>query len=162
MRRALHDAEQSLFAVDRRVMFRRAPRVLRRALQLVETQARTRRPTRREFQRDARLLVRRFARRALVKDHHDLRAERGLHLHRNFRRQKTRAPVNVRTKLHALFFQLPERAETPHLKAARIRQQRPLPTREAMQPAARGDHLRPRTQPQMICVPQNDPRVEFR
>ena len=62
--------------------------------------------------------MRRVARRALVKRHHDLRAERGLHLHGDFRREKAQLSVNMRAKLRPLFRNLAERAQAPDLKAA--------------------------------------------
>src|SRR5260370_12392515 len=68
----------------------------------------------------------------------------------------------MRTKLSSLFADLSQGAQTPDLEPARISQHGALPSDEFVQPAACLDRFDSRSQPKVIGVPQNDPRVEFR
>ena len=99
--------------------------------------------------------------RALVEHHHDVAAERQLHIHRRFRREQVLVAVEVRTKHHALFLQLPQLAQRPHLEAARIGQNRPRPRHEAVQPAVALHQLMTWTQVEMVRVRQDDLRVQL-
>src|SRR2546426_12378582 len=102
-----------------------------------------------------------FSGRAFIKSHCDLSAQRGLDVHRNFRRQKTKRAIDMRTKLRSLFSDLAQRSQTPNLKPAGICKHRALPANELVQASARLDRFNPGTQPKMISVSENDPRIEF-
>ena len=52
-------------------------------------------------------------------------------------------------------------AEAPHLEAARVGEDRPLPAHEAVQAAVRGDHLEARAQPQVEGVAEHDLRADL-
>src|SRR5437764_12792271 len=137
MGRALHDAEdrlttahtvatQSRLIADA-VRVLRPARVRAFALQLIEARARASGPTRSQLHRGARRVVRGLTERALVKRHHYVGVERGLHLHRDFGREEAKPPVNVRAELDATFRDAAQVAQTEDLKAAGVRQYRAMP-----------------------------------
>jgi len=106
------------------------------------------------------LVVRGLAGRALVERHHDVGVERGLHLHRDFGREETEPPVNVRAELDALLRDAPQVAQTEDLKAAGVREDCALPADELVKPAARAYDLSARSQPEVVCVSEDDRSVE--
>src|SRR2546423_1708716 len=178
VRRALHDAEDRLTTVQAvaahprlivvAVRVRRPARVrvfyitcVRAfALQLVEARARATRPARGQLHRGARRVVRGLAGRALVERHHDVGAERGLHLHRDFGREEAETTVNVRAKLDALFRDASQVAQTKNLKAAGVGQYRATPADEFVQTAARAYHFHAGAQPEVVRVAEYDACVE--
>src|SRR5262249_3029469 len=117
--RALNDAKQCLCPAESGGVFN-APGVSAGRLQSIERRARAARPTRGQLHAALRLFVTRVAARALVEDHHDVRTERRLHFHRDFRRQETQRTVDVRPKLRAFFADLAQRAQAPDLEPAGV------------------------------------------
>src|SRR2546423_10109961 len=170
VRRALHDAEDGLTTAQGfncRRAFRPArvrafctARVRAFALQLVEARARATRPARGQLHRGARRVVRGLAGRALVERHHDVGAERGLHLHRDFGREETETTINVRAELDALLRDASQVAQTKNLKAAGVGQYRATPADEFVQTAARAYHFRAGAQPEVVGVSEYDACVE--
>jgi hypothetical protein len=133
MHAALHDAEQRVA-----VAFVRAPAALG--------------PAQRELHRGPCLIGIGRIRRALVEHHHDVGAERILHLDRTLRRQLDQVAVDGRAKFDALLADLAQALQAPNLKAARVRQDRPLPVREPMQAAVGADDVDAGPQQQMERV----------
>ncbi|HEV2904318.1 MAG TPA: tRNA guanosine(34) transglycosylase Tgt, partial [Pyrinomonadaceae bacterium] len=82
------------------------------------------RPTQRQLHAAPGRVMIDLSRWALVEGHGDLGAERGLHFHRNFGREKTKRPVDVRAKLSSLFGDFANFCETPNLKASRVGEHR--------------------------------------
>ena len=99
-------------------------------------------------------------RRALVEDHHDVRTEVALHLHRLFRPHEHLGAIDGRGEVHALFLDLAHGAQAEHLEATGIGEDRPLPLHEVVQIAMFLDHLHPRAQPQVEGVAENDLRAD--
>jgi hypothetical protein len=116
-------------------------------------------PAHRSFHGLARLLLGGGPRRAVVEGHRNVGAERALHVHRVFGRQRDFAAVDGRAEAHAFLRDLAQRRQAEYLETAGIRQDRPLPVHEAMQPAVRADHLHPRTQHQVEGVAEDDLRA---
>src|SRR6185503_14935136 len=115
---ALYDAKQRLLSVQ---TFGFAPASVSIAqLQLIEGCFRAFRPASGEIHAALGFFVASFTGRALVENHHDVGAERGLDFHRDLRRQETERAVDVRAKVCAFFGDLAERAKTPDLKTAGI------------------------------------------
>ena len=133
---ALHDAEEEIGAVERSF----------RAL----------RPAHRQPHRAGRLVRVGRVRRAFVERHRDVGVERALDAHRFFRRQEEAIAVDRRGKVHALLGEAAQRTEAEHLEAARIGQQRRIPSHEAVQAAVLLDHVDPRAQPQVESVAEDD------
>ena len=90
---------------------------------------------------------------ALVEYHRDVGIERALYAHRLFRREKARRRRPPATGTHALLRDLAQRTQAPYLETAGIRQDRPVPAHEAVQPAMRLDYLHPGAQPQVKVLP---------
>lgn len=143
MHPALHDAEQHAGRG-------RAPVVV----------AAAQGPAHRAFHRQARGFVGCGISRAVVEGHHDVGAERALHIHRYFRREAHFGAVDRRTEAHSLLVDLAQFREAEHLEAARVREDRPLPVHEAVQVAVRGNHLRARPQHQVEGVAEHDLRTD--
>src|SRR3954468_6318141 len=95
------------------------------------------RPAQSEFHTRPRDIMTCLARRALIKSHRNLSAERRLDFHRNLWRQKTERAVDVRTKLSAFFRDLSQCTQTPHLKSAGVGKHRAIPADGLVQTAAR-------------------------
>src|SRR5688500_2282737 len=93
--------------------------------------------------------------RAFVEGHHDLGLERGLDLHRDLRRQKLRAAVEVRTKFASVLSQLSHIGKRETLKAARIGEDRTIPRCNPMQPAKLTNDINSGPQEKMIRVAEN-------
>jgi hypothetical protein len=99
--------------------------------------------------------------RAFVELHHDVRVQRALDLHRDFRRQEQLAAVDRRGELDALFRDLAHRAQRKHLEAAGVGQDRLVPAHEAVQAAELVQHFGARAQPQVEGVAEDDLRADF-
>ena len=93
---------------------------------------------------------------ALVQHHGDIAAQGFLNLHRLFRCQKMRRPIDMRLKVRAILGDLAHGAETENLIAAAICQDRPGPIHEAMQPAQFAYQLMTGPQIKMICIAEQD------
>jgi hypothetical protein len=117
--------------------------------------------------RARRVLALDVKRRALVERERDVRAERGLHLHRGLRSHEARAAVGVGAEAHALLIDRQDAAiartaatldlvghravtHREHLEAPRVRDDRPPPAHELVQPAHARD----------VFVPGPDEEVE--
>ena len=61
------------------------------------------RPPDGQFHASRRIFIFTRPRRALIQHHRDIAAERGLNFHRNFRRNKSRRPINMILEMHAFF-----------------------------------------------------------
>src|SRR6185436_4130046 len=115
MTSSLDDAEQSLPTVQCKSVSLVLPSSLRvktfTLLSLLKTLFRATSPTHRQVQTPSRCVVSRIARRAFIKRHHDLGIESCLDIHRDLRRQKALAAVDVRTKFHAVLGQFSHLSE---------------------------------------------------
>ena len=147
MHAALHDAEQRRVAVAV-------------TLERVERSAAALRPAQRELHRLARRRMVGRIRRALVEHHHDVGAERVLHLDRALRRQLDQVAVHRRAELDALLVDLAQALQAPDLEAAGVREHRSLPVHERVQAAVRADHVDARPQQQMERVAEDDLRAQ--
>ena len=119
------------------------------------------RPAKRHAHRIRRLLLSRglavdFVRRTFVKLHHDVGIQHSLDPHRLFRRQEKTPAVDRGGELHALLGDLPDTAKREDLESARIGQDRTIPVHEVMQPLMEPNHFKPRTEPEVEGVAQND------
>ena len=136
---ALHDAEQGAG----------------RFCAVVLTKA-ARRPTHRQFHGCARLCLGRGIRRAFVEAHGHIGGQDPLNAHGFLGREEHRGAVDGRAKVRTFFGDFPRLRQTPHLKTAGIREDRPLPMHEAMQPLMCRDHLEAGPQKQMKGVAEHD------
>src|SRR6476646_3289922 len=82
------------------------------------------RPTRRHFCARRRVLVLTGPRWAFIQNHCDVAAERGLNFHRNFRRNKSRRPINMILEMHALLGNLAQLRQRENLVTATVGQNR--------------------------------------
>jgi len=64
---------------------------------------------------------------AFIKGHDDVGPEANLNLHRLFGAKKMSGAVKVRTKRHAFFADLAQLIQAEDLKAARVRENGPIP-----------------------------------
>src|SRR2546430_3270280 len=67
----------------------------------------------------------------------------------------------MRAELDAVRLDFPNRGEAEHLKAAAIRQNRPVPIDKAMQPAGSANDVHPWPDIKVISIAQNDLRAHF-
>ena len=138
--RALHDPEHRLRPV--------APR-----------RQRAHRPPVRQVHRRLRLLVGRRRGDALVEHHVDIAPDRPLHRHARLRREHVVRAVDIALKPRAFLVHRALARQRENLKPARVRQHRPVPIHEAVNPAEFLKHLRTRPQQQMIGIRQQHPRA---
>ena len=99
-------------------------------------------------------------RRAFVEDHHYVRTEHFLYVHRFLGPEEHLAAVGGRGEGHALLGHLAPVREREHLETARIGEDRAVPRHEAVQAAVRLDHLEPRAQEQVEGVAEHHFRAE--
>src|SRR4029079_16227980 len=171
---ALNNAKQGLLAVQSASFSsfliyrgRARARILNSAhigalfLQLVKSRFRSCSPSRRQFEALHCLLTAYITGRAFVESHNDFGTQRGLDLHRNFRRQEFQTAVYVRTKLNAVFGKLSKIGQREYLKAPRICQQRPVPGDETMKTAEVTDSFRPGSEKKVVRIAENYPGVKF-
>ena len=117
-------------------------------------------PTQRQLHRAARdVLVSRIGR-ALIEDHHDIRAQVTLDLHGLFRPHEHLGAIDRRREVDALLLDLAHRSQTEHLKTTGIGKDRPLPLHEVVQVAVALDHLGAGSQPEVKGVAQDDLRTD--
>ncbi len=83
---------------------------------------------------------------AFVEHHHDVAAERHLHIDGRLRREQVRIAVQMRAEQHAFLGDLAQSVQTEDLETSRIGQDRPRPGHEPVQPAEFADGLVPRPQ----------------
>ena len=93
---------------------------------------------------------------AFVETHHDIAPQQRLNLHRPLRREHMFRAVDMAAKGHALLGQFAQIGQTHDLKAARIRQYRPLPVHEFVEPSQRRDPLGCGAQHQVVGIAQQD------
>ncbi len=116
-------------------------------------------PTQRQLHRYASDVFIGRVRGAFVENHHDVRAQITLDLHRLFRAHEHFGAVDRRSEGHALLLDLAHRAQAEHLKTTGVGQNRAFPLHEIVQVAVLLDHFGARTQPQVEGVTQNDFRA---
>ena len=138
---ALHDAEQPLVVPCHRFL---APL----------------RPAQRPSEGLLRIIEIGGIRHTLVEGHHDIGAQRRLHLDGNLRRKELFRAVDMRAERHALLGYLPKLAEAEYLKPAAVCQNSPIPVHELMQSARFANQIHPRTKKQMIGIRQDNARAE--
>ena len=138
---ALHDPEErAAVSPERETPFEAAPR-----------------PAVRELHGRARGLLGRGIRRALVEDHRDVDSEVAeLKIHRPFRREEVRRPVDVAPEENALLGELPASREGHHLIPAGVREDRPVPRDEAVEAAEAPDHVASGAEQEVVRVRQDD------
>ncbi len=98
-------------------------------------------------------------RRAFVKDHHDVRAQVALDLHRLFRPHEHLGAIHRRSEGHALLLDLAHRPQAEHLETAGVGQNRAFPLHEIVQVTVGLDHFHARAQPQVERVAEDDLRA---
>ncbi len=136
--RALRDAEEKLPVGARRLALTSCPDG-RQAHSLFE------------------LLARRVRGRADVEAHRDVRAQLGLDLGGELRREPLRRPVVHRAERDALIVSREDRVlQREDLVAARVGEDRPVPAHEAVQAAELGDHVLARAEVQVVRVAEED------
>ena len=79
-----------------------------------------------------------------------------LHLHGPLRRQQYVIAVDRGLETHAFFRELAHVCQREDLEATRIRQDRPVPVHEFVQPAVLSNDSRARSQQQMKGIAEND------
>lgn len=99
-------------------------------------------------------------RRALVEDHHDVRAQGALHRHGLLRPHEDLGAVHRRGEGHALLLDLAHGSQAEHLETAGIGEDRAFPLHEVVQVAVALDHLGARAQPEMEGVAEDDLRAD--
>ena len=99
-------------------------------------------------------------RRALIKGHDDVGADAALDVHRRLRAKQVLAAIDVAAERHALLGNLAAVRQAEHLITAAVRQNGAVPAHEFVQPAAGFEHIRARTQVQMVGIAQNDLRSD--
>jgi len=98
---------------------------------------------------------------AFVEAHHDVGAQGKLDVHGRLRGEEMPGAVDVGLKQDALFGDLPQRPEAEDLIAAAVRQYRPGPVHELVEPSRRRDDSVPRSEVQVIGVAQDYLRPQF-
>src|SRR6267378_3189025 len=63
----------------------------------------------------------------------DLRAQRSLNFHRNFRREKAKRSIDVRSELSSCFRDLTQRTQTPNLESAGVGEHGAIPADKFVQ-----------------------------
>ena len=106
----------------------------------------------RELHRALRVIAGGGRRDALIQHHHDVAADRLLHLDAGFRRQHVRRAIDVAFETRALLVHRAFVRQGENLKSARVGEHRTIPVHEAMNAAELLEHLRARAQQQMIGV----------
>ena len=89
---------------------------------------------------------------ANIESHDNVRTERVLYLHRNFRRDKVPAAVDMRVERNALFGNFSDTGKRENLKSAAVGQNRLIPRHKLMQSARFLDQLVPGAHVQVIGV----------
>ena len=83
-------------------------------------------------------------------------AERVLDRDDRLRRERAERPVHVGPELDALFPDPPQVGEAPHLEAARVGQDGPVPGHEAMEATELAYQLGARAQEEMVGIGEHD------
>src|SRR5688572_5588441 len=86
----------------------------------------------------------------VVELHDDVSAEVALDLHHRLGSEATGRPIDVTAKLDSLLRDRSQLREREHLESPRIRQDRSVPTHEAMEPAESCDEVIARAQMEMV------------
>src|SRR5207253_2823713 len=119
------------------------------------------RPSYRQFRTSGCVVVLTRPWRTFIQHHGNVTAERGLNLHRDLRRNKSRRPIDVILEMHALLCDLAEFHERKNLVAAAICQNRPIPIHKAVQSIKVPNYVESWSDKQVISIPENDLSVEF-
>ena len=101
-----------------------------------------------------------LARDDVIELHDHVGAEVALDVHHRFRREDVLRSVDVAAKLDAVFAHGAQALEREHLKAARVGEDRPVPSHELMQPAEIANELVARPQMQMVRVAEDHLRAD--
>src|SRR5258708_4522581 len=112
-----------------------------------------------ELHRRLGLGVRRSGRNALIEHHHDIAADRLLHLDTRFRREQIRISVHVTLETRPLLVHRPRARERENLKSAGVREYRTIPVHETMDAAKFFEDLGSGTKQQVIRVGQEYARA---
>jgi len=84
-----------------------------------------------------------------------------LNLHRDFRRNKSRRPIDVILEMHALLHDLAEFSKRKNLVTTAVSQNRSIPIHKAMQSTEVPNNLESWSDKQVISIPEDNLRVEF-
>ncbi len=117
-------------------------------------------PAEGEIEAFGRVVIAARVRRAFIEKHADVRAERGLRFHGLAGTKKHRGAIDVVLEAHTFLRHLPQLGQREDLKPAGIRQDRPIPGHESMQPTEMGHHFHPRPDEEMIRIAENNLRPE--
>ncbi len=155
----LHDAKEGL----RRRALALSPRLPERhfVFVLLEILLASLRPAQRQFHGSPHPLPIRRILGAFVKRHDDVSAQADLRLHRTFRAEEMRRPIQMRTERHAFLGDFAQIIQAEHLEAARVGENRPRPRHEAMQSAQLADLLDSWPQVEVIGVSQKNLNAKF-
>ena len=97
----------------------------------------------------------------LVESHDDIGTYLALNIDCIFRGKHVIGTIDMGFKLYTFFFYFSIGRKGVDLIAARIGQQRPIPTHEFMEPTRLLQYIGARTQIEMVGIPQNNIGVDF-
>ena len=100
-------------------------------------------------------------RRADVKRHGDIAAQRFLNRHAGFRTDEHLASVQMAAEMNALFLDFAQTCEREYLESAGIRQNRLVPAHELVQPASLADQLLTGADMQVVGIGEDNLRTDF-
>ena len=89
-----------------------------------------------------------------IKSHTNIRTQIRLDLHALLRAHKDFPSINMRSKIHALFLNFPQRGQAEYLESTGVRKDWAIPSHKLMQTAALLHQCIARTQMQMISIGQ--------
>ncbi len=100
-------------------------------------------------------------RNAFIEHHRDIPAERRLNFHRYLRRYESARAVDVILKVDAFLGDLAQLRERENLISTAVGENRPIPIHEIVQAAKMLDHIEAGPNEQVVCVSENDLRIQF-
>ena len=141
---ALVDPEEQLLLIDR----------VRQAVQPLHLLAAPDQPTGGTVHTAADIVIVRMAGGTLVKGHGDGRSQIRLDLHALLRSHEDLMSVDMGLEGDAFLSDLPEACQGEHLEAAGVREDRPVPVHELVEPAKSLDQLIPCPHMEMVGIGQ--------
>ena len=102
------------------------------------------------------IFIVRITRRTLIECHHDVGSDDALYLHHTFRSKQVLRAVDVATEGTSFFCNLAVFTQREYLEAARIGENRTIPSIELMQATCLLEHLKSWTKVEMIGIAKNN------
>ncbi len=109
-----------------------------------------------EFHGPFHIIFRTRIRSALIKGHDDIGPDASLHIHSTFRGKEVLRTIDMGTKSNPFLPKLPFSGQRINLISPAVRQDRPLPSHEAMQSPRILEDLHTRPQEEMIGIAEDD------